>query len=219
MLRCLTAFALLALLVATGLSPAQGPAPAWGDLKGQCVRDGSGVPWAFVALVDPNNPKAALPVHPEVTKTLPKKVTLDTPGDRFEPHALGVVAGQIVEVTNTSPRAHNVKFDGGDLNPSPCQIVAPRRSFEVAGWKAATQTVPVSCTINPMLQGYLRVYAHPYFCVTDAQGNFEIKNAPAGTWNLVVWHEDKGYGPGGKQGVPVKIGAGKQLDVGVTKLD
>ena len=29
----------------------------------------------------------------------------------------------------------------------------------------------------------------PYFAVTDAQGNFEIKNVPAGTQKVVVWQE------------------------------
>ena len=29
----------------------------------------------------------------------------------------------------------------------------------------------------------------PYFAVTDDKGNFEIKNAPAGTQKVVVWQE------------------------------
>ena len=29
----------------------------------------------------------------------------------------------------------------------------------------------------------------PYFAVTDEKGNFEIKNAPAGTQKVVVWQE------------------------------
>src|SRR4051794_19341257 len=49
-----------------------------------------GVRWVFVALVDPKDPKAALPVHPMVQKNLPKKVSLDTPCCVIEPHVLGM---------------------------------------------------------------------------------------------------------------------------------
>src|SRR5437879_1235177 len=38
-----------------------------------------GVKYVFVALVDPKNPKAALPVHPMVKKNLPEKVSFDQP--------------------------------------------------------------------------------------------------------------------------------------------
>ena len=34
--------------------------------------------------------------------------------------------------------------------------------------------------------------------MTDANGDFEIKDAPPGTWRLVVWHEKVGYLGGAK---------------------
>ena len=40
---------------------------------------------------------------------------------------------------------------------------------------------------------YWLVLDHPYFAVTDENGNFEIKNAPAGTQKVVVWQEAAGY--------------------------
>ena len=33
------------------------------------------------------------------------------------------------------------------------------------------------------------VLDNPYFAVTDENGNFEIKNVPAGTQKVVVWQE------------------------------
>jgi hypothetical protein len=36
---------------------------------------------------------------------------------------------------------------------------------------------------------YWLVLDNPYFAVTDANGNFEIKNVPAGTQKVVVWQE------------------------------
>jgi hypothetical protein len=47
--------------------------------------------------------------------------------------------------------------------------------------------------VHPWLRGFVWAFEHPYFAVTDATGSFEIPNAPAGTWRLVVWHEAVGY--------------------------
>jgi hypothetical protein len=211
--------ACLGLLVAPLLVLGQAPAQEWGDLKGQVVFEGGGgAQWAFVALVDPKNPIAAIPVHPLVKQTLPKKVALDTPGMYFQPHALGVVEGQAIEVKNTSENPHNVVIEGDARNPRPCQIVPPGKAMEYTGWKATTSSLPVADTIFPQMKSWVRVYAHPYFAVTDDKGNWEIKNAPAGKWNLVIWHEGQGYGPGGKMGTPIVVAPGKMTDAGLAKI-
>jgi hypothetical protein len=66
--------------------------------------------------------------------------------------------------------------------------------------------------------GWLRIFDHPYFAVTDEDGKFEIKLAPAGNYSLMSWHEAVGYGPGGRQGVPVTIKGGADTDVGKLEL-
>jgi hypothetical protein len=178
-----------------------------------------GVKWVFVALVDPKNPNTAIPVHPKVKAALPAKVSVDQPCCMFEPRVLGVVAGQIVEAKNSAPIPHNVKTDGGTANPSINQIIPPGKSLDIEGWKASTTAVPLSCTIHPWMTGWIRVYPHPYFAITDDKGNFEIKNAPAGDWNLVIWQEGEGYiNKGDKKGKPVKIEAEKTTDLGTIKM-
>ena len=37
------------------------------------------------------------------------------------------------------------------------------------------------------------VLDNPYFAVTDAKGNYEIKDVPAGTQKVVVWQEAVGF--------------------------
>jgi hypothetical protein len=56
-----------------------------------------------------------------------------------------------------------------------------------------------SDTIHPWISGYVRVFEHPYFAITDEFGTFQIKDVPAGSWRLVVWHERIGY-KGGAEG-------------------
>jgi hypothetical protein len=61
------------------------------------------------------------------------------------------------------------------------------------------------------------VFKHPYFAVTKADGSFEIKNAPVGTFRLFVWHEAIGY-RGGEKGaegekITIKPGVNKLTDL------
>ena len=58
--------------------------------------------------------------------------------------------------------------------------------------------IQYKCTIHGWMTGYVRIFDHPYYAVTDADGKFEIKNAPAGKYRIVYWHEN-GF-QGGAQG-------------------
>jgi hypothetical protein len=40
--------------------------------------------------------------------------------------------------------------------------------------------------------GFVHVFEHPYFAVTDERGAFVIPHIPAGTYTLKAWHEDAG---------------------------
>ncbi len=64
------------------------------------------------------------------------------------------------------------------------------------------------------MRAWVRVYDHPYHAVTDADGKFELKNAPAGKYNLVIWHEGVGWVNGGKLGKPITIKADGETDAG-----
>ena len=59
------------------------------------------------------------------------------------------------------------------------------------------------------------IFEHPYFALTDADGNFEIANAPVGKFRIMYRHE-RGYhkGKDGAKGFPIQIaGAAMELDV------
>jgi hypothetical protein len=182
-----------------------------------------GVRWVMVWLVDPVNPKAALPVHPKLAAIKEKDVVVDQPCCQFEPRVLFLREGQNLVAKNSATIAHNVKVDSPD--PALCQnpLVQPGAQVVIAGWKALPTPTLLSCSIHPWMKGYVRVFDHPYFAVTDEQGNFEIKDAPAGNWNLVLWQENKGWvvnqaGKNGRLGVPVVIQPDKTTNLGQYKL-
>ena len=63
------------------------------------------------------------------------------------------------------------------------------------------------------MSGYVVVVATPYFAVTDKEGNFEIKNVPAGHYTLKTWSED---GKPSTQSVDVAAG-GATVELTVKK--
>jgi hypothetical protein len=62
------------------------------------------------------------------------------------------------------------------------------------------------------------VLKNPYFAVSDKDGKFEIKNAPAGTYRLVAWQEGMGWVVGdtkpNKMGKKITIKADGVTDLG-----
>jgi hypothetical protein len=158
-----------------------------------------GVQWAYVWLQrvpDEANPGAKLedpPINPALKDVPDKPVVLDQPCCKFEPHALALRQGQTLFGKNSAPVAHNINWTGGKDNPGNNVIVPPGGQIEIKDLKASRFPVSISCNIHPWMKGWARVFTHPYFALTDADGHFEIKGAPAGTYNLVIWHEGAGY--------------------------
>jgi plastocyanin len=161
-----------------------------------------GVRWAVVWLI-PENKTGKMPVNPKVDK-FPETVEVDQPCCAFEPHVLAIRQGQKVICKNSGGVPHNVNIVGGTRNPNLNQTIPPGGKLEVDGWKASPYAVPFSCGVHKWMNGYVRVFDHPYYAVTNAKGEFEIKGAPAGKYRLVAWHEKPGWLLGDKK--PDKFG-------------
>jgi hypothetical protein len=175
-------------------------------------KNNKGVKWTFVWL------KAAegqqLPVHPDLQKLTQKEVEMDQPCCTFIPHALAMRQGQVLIAKNSAPMPHNFKWGGNpSVNPGGNILIPPKGKLDIKDLQADRFPVTVSCIIHPWMKAWIRVFDHPYYAVTDGDGNFEIKNAPAGKWHLVVWHESAGWGPGLKNGQEITIKAGGVTDV------
>ena len=86
----------------------------------------------------------------------------------------------------------------------------------------------IKCDAHPWMKAVLLVRDEPYVAITDAEGNFEIKNLPAGEWTFQFWHKRTGYmktmtqdGDAflGRRGeVKVTIPADGTLDLGDMKI-
>ncbi|MFN4259369.1 MAG: hypothetical protein ACK4RK_08715 [Gemmataceae bacterium] len=185
-------------------------------------KDNQGMKWVFVWLApDPPDPKGTLPIHPALQEIKDKEVAIDQPCCMYEPHALAIREGQTLVAKNSSPISHNVKWGGHPLyNPGGNVIIPPGKAHEIKNLRADERfPVKFECNIHGWMTAWARVFKHPYYAVTDEDGHFEIKLAPAGNYRLKVWHEEVGYrgGAAGRDGEVITIRPDGVTDLG--KLD
>lgn len=125
----------------------------------------------------------------------------------FKPHVLGVMANAKIAVKSSDPVSHNVNTRGLKINDKFNQIVGQGKALPYVPSAGERSPAEVVCDIHPWMKAYWLVLDNPYFAVTDDKGNFEIKNAPAGTQKVVVWQESVRGGfvtPGSGEEVTIK---------------
>src|SRR5262249_40231013 len=146
-----------------------------------------GVRWAFVWLAPENKSGPPLAIFPALKELKEKQILVDQPCCMFVPHAVAIREGQEIVVKNSAPIAHSTHWTGDLKNPGGNRMAPAGQSLTIDGLKADKYPVKLSCDIHPWMGGWIRVFDHPYFAVTDENGKFEIKSAPVGRCRLVVW--------------------------------
>jgi hypothetical protein len=148
--------------------------------------------------------KDAKPAPPTAPSPL-----LDQVGCMYEPYVFGVVAGQKFKVKNSDPELHNVhatpkinkEFNFGQ----PLKDQVNEKSFDLP-----EVLIRIKCDVHPWMFTYVGVCEHPYFAVTDKEGNYKISGVPDGKYTVVAYHlKTHGANLGLSQSLDVK-GSAKQ---------
>ena len=142
-----------------------------------------------------------------------KAFDLKQPYCAFEPHTFVLFTeyrdkdnkkkptGQFLKVVNNTETvgdkkgiAHNTSWGGGSERSEGNKAIPPGGHEDVKDLEpSSTSPVTIKCTIHPFMKANAWVLNNPYYAVTDADGNFEIKNVPAGKVRIRVWHEVPGF--------------------------
>lgn len=133
-------------------------------------------------------------VNPEYEKMADAKIDLTNKNCRFEPHVQIVRLSQTLLLKNDDPTGHNTNISpllNTAINP-----VLAEGSDPIPYTLSVEEAVPVkvSCNIHPWMGAWIVARKDPYAAVTDADGNFTIKDLPAGQeLEFRLWQEAAGY--------------------------
>lgn len=116
-----------------------------------------------------------------------EKPLLDQVGCEYQPYVMGVMAGQEFLVRNSDPLMHNVhatptKNKGFNF----AQVLKGQTNGKM--FTEPEVMVRFKCDVHPWMFAYVGVLDHPYFAVTDKDGNFTLKDVPAGKYTLEAYH-------------------------------
>lgn len=171
----------------------------------------------------PTSADGKLPINPKHAAVPKEKVVIDQPNCLFEPRITMMRAGQTLLVKNSAEITHNTRISGSaDVNGTINLNIPPKATIEKQP-KAEKRPMLLACDIHGWMGGRIAVFDHPYFALSDKDGNFEIKDAPAGDYIIFVQHEKAGWlhtpriregKVGGSAGQPIKIPADGTLNLG-----
>jgi len=117
-------------------------------------------------------------------------VVIDQAGCIYHPHVAGVMTGQTLMFKNSDGLLHNVHGLPEQNREFNLGMPASRTESDVTTLtRPELPPFPVKCDVHPWMQSYVAVLTHPYFDVTEEDGQFSIGNLPAGTYTIEVWHE------------------------------
>src|SRR5262245_19900900 len=157
---------------------------------------GNTIPYVFVYIKNGIKGKYDPPTEP---------IVIDQRGCIYHPHVQGMVAGQPIQVKNSDPTNHNIhslpqKNSGFNFAQAQQGMVKDLKGNDT--FAKPEIMVKVKCDVHAWMSSFIGVVAHPFFSVTkshddnsasDAEkGTFEIKNVPAGEYEIEAWHENLG---------------------------
>jgi hypothetical protein len=115
------------------------------------------------------------------------EIVFDQEKCTFIPHVLVTMKGVTVDLKNSDPVNHNInsRLQNNGFN----KLLSASKDEKLPVNEIERKPGELTCDIHPWMRAYWMVLDNPYFAVTDEKGDFEIKDVPAGTQKVVVWHE------------------------------
>ena len=118
-------------------------------------------------------------------------VVLDQTSCMYTPRVLGARVGQTLQIRNSDEVLHNLHSLSPKANAFNVSQPKAGMTYEVK-LKDEDAMLRLKCDIHSWMTAFIGVVNHPYFAVTTATGEFEIRDVPAGTHPVRVWHESYG---------------------------
>ena len=123
-----------------------------------------------------------------------KPIQIDQQKCIFIPHVLLVPAGVEFEALNSDPVLHNFHTVGKhNKEVNVMQTKTKRRRLPLVF--PEPDTIEVVCDVHSWMKAWIIVTEHPYYTLTDLDGQFRLENVPEGSYRIKAWHEELGKHP------------------------
>jgi hypothetical protein len=116
------------------------------------------------------------------------EVALHQQGCRYVPHVLGLHTAATLAVSSKDDTTHNVHPKPTNNREWDGNILPGAESFKKQ-FRRAEIMIPVKCGIHNWMSAYIGVLDHPFFAVTDANGQYTLAGLPPGEYEIETWHE------------------------------
>ena len=134
-------------------------------------------------------------------------VEVDQKGCHYIPHVFGMMAKQPLKIVNDDDTLHNIH--AMPTLSKEFNVGQPNKGMETLRTFAAPEVmVHLKCDVHPWMSAYVGVMSNPFYSVTGDDGTYSLKGLPAGTYEIVAWHEKYG-----EQTEKVKVGDGEAKTV------
>lgn len=138
--------------------------------------------------------------------------------DTFEPHLIAIRSGQVVKLTNSDFANHNVHAVS-PISTNEFNVFTGVGGEYKHKFFADAQDRPVRlvCDIHAWMGGWIYVFDHPLYAVTDAQGRFRISGIPGAEYKLVFKQPDVAYSE--ERTIKVSPGQTTRVEVEINRED
>jgi Polysaccharide lyase family 4, domain II len=128
----------------------------------------------------------AIPADPQ------KLNVIENSGCRYAPRVLAMQKGERLRVKNNDPKLHIPHSYLNERTVFMLSLPFKNTVLEATQKIRDPGILKLVCDTHAWMLGFVHVFDHPFFAVTDDKGAFSIPNVPAGTYTLKAWHEDAG---------------------------
>ncbi len=113
---------------------------------------------------------------------------IDQKGCIYDPHVLGVMKDQKVIIKNSDATLHNIHSmakENDQFNFAMPKVVKEKET----SFSKVEEPFYIKCDVHPWMKSWVLVQDHPFFAVTDINGNYKINDIPPGTYEVIAWQE------------------------------
>ena len=123
----------------------------------------------------------------------PQKLNLiENNGCRYAPRILAMQKGERLTIKNNDPKLHIPHSYLHERTVFMLSLPFKSTVLEATRKIRKPGVLKLVCDTHAWMLGFLHVFDHSFFAVTDELGRFSISHIPAGTYTLKAWHEEAG---------------------------